>query len=283
MSIVKVVGVKPRSLLLDLFGDYLRFAGSEVRAGDLVALLAVLGVEPATTRVTLSRLKNEGWFTTERVGRETLYRLSDELLRILDDGRERIFADYADVWDGWWTQVVFQLPESDRAVRDQLKRKLSWLGFGPLTPSTWLSPRSQVDHARALRQEFPSAHISVVSARTDDFTEDRALVEQCWDLDALNADYAEFIRDHRELADMATEISGEAALIARVEVVSTFRHFPFRDPSLPEALRPSGWCGEEAHALFLALHDALAPAAVDYVSEVVGVDLVSASRLAKNI
>ena len=275
--------MKPRSLLLDLFGDYLRFAGSEVRAGDLVALLAVLGVEPATTRVTLSRLKNEGWFTTERVGRETLYRLSDDLLHILDDGRERIFAPYADVWDGWWTQVVFQLPESDRAVRDQLKRRLSWLGFGPLTPSTWLSPRNQADHAKALRGEFPTAHISVVSARTDDLEEDRALVQQCWDLESLNADYAEFIRDHRELADRARQLSGKAALIARVEVISTFRHFPFRDPSLPELLWPIGWCGEEAHALFLSLHDDLAPAAIDYVSEVVGADLGGASRLAKNI
>jgi phenylacetic acid degradation operon negative regulatory protein len=280
---VKVVGVKPRSLILDLFGDYLRFAGSEVRAGDLVTLLASLGVEPTTTRVTLSRLKQEGWFTTERVGRETLYRLSDELLVILDEGRERIFAPYENVWDGWWTQVVFHLPDSDRAVRDQLKRKLAWLGFGPLTASTWLSPRNQLEHARALREEFPLAHVSVLSSRTESIAEDRVLLDQCWDLDVLNADYARFIAAHRGLAESAGALEGEAALTARVEIISTYRHFPFRDPSLPEALRPAGWCGEQAHALFLQIHDALAPAALEHVGRVVGADLRSSALTAKNI
>ena len=275
--------MKPRSLILDLFGDYLRFAGSEVRAGDLVSLLATLGVEPATTRVTLSRLKQESWFTTERVGRETVYRLSAELLGILDEGRERIFAPYQDVWDGSWTQVVFHLPDSDRSIRDQLKRKLAWLGFGPLTASTWMSPRSQSDHARALRAEFPSAHISVLSARSESIDDDRALVAQCWDLETLNSDYIDFIVAHRKLATDASSLVGEEALRARVEIISTYRHFPFRDPSLPAALRPAGWRGEEAHSLFIDVHDALAPAAIDYVGGVVGADLKNPALLAKNI
>jgi len=275
--------VKPRSLILDLFGDYLRFAGSEVRAGDLVALLATLGVEPATTRVTLSRLKQESWFTTERVGRETVYRLSDELLGILDEGRERIFAPYQDVWDGSWTQVVFHLPDTDRSIRDQLKRKLAWLGFGPLTASTWMSPRSQLDHARALRAEFPAAHISVLLARSESIEDDRALVARCWDLDSLNSDYIDFIDAHRKLAIDANRLVGEEALRARVEIISTYRHFPFRDPSLPAPLRPTGWRGEEAHFLFMDVHDALEPAAVEYVGSVVGADLKNLALLAKNI
>lgn len=275
--------MKPRSLILDLFGDYLRFAGSEVKAGDLVTLLVSLGVEPATTRVTLSRLKQEGWFTTERVGRETLYRLSDELLAILDGGRERIFAPYQDEWDGWWTQVVFHLPETDRTVRAQLKKKLAWLGFGPLTASTWMSPRVQTDHARALRAEFPSAHIDVILARTEDIEEDRSLVGRCWDLTTLNADYAEFMLAHRELAESAAQLSGEEALMARVELISTYRHFPFRDPSLPTALRPSDWCGDQAHELFHSIHDALAPSAIEFVSGVVGSDLGAVSLARQNI
>lgn len=275
--------MKPRSLILDLFGDYLRFAGCEVRAGDLVALLASLGVEPATTRMTLSRLKQEGWFTTQRVGRETVYRLSDELLAILDEGRERIFAPYQEKWDGQWTQVVFHLPETDRTIREQLKKKLAWLGFGPLSPSTWLSPRTQIDHARALRREFPAADIDVLSSRTGDIEEDRSLVKRCWDLDGLNADYTKFILAHRGLAESAGTLTGEAALAARVEIISTYRHFPFRDPSLPVELRPHDWCGDRAHALFLQLHAALAPAAVVFVSEVVGADLGALSLANKNM
>lgn len=275
--------MKPRSVILDLFGDYLRFVGSEVRAGDLVTLLSVLDVEPATTRMTLSRLKQEGWFTTERVGRETVYRLSHGLLTILDEGRERIFEPYQEDWDGWWTQVVFTLPESDRTLRDQLKKKLSWLGFGSVTPSTWMSPRSQVEQARALTEEFPGANIDVISARTGSIEESRSLVARCWDLSAMNSDYAEFLFGHRDLAEKAARLEGQDALAARVEVISTYRHFPFRDPSLPAALRPRGWHGDRAHDLFLELHSALGPAATRFVGSVVGADLEAPTLLRKNV
>ena len=82
---------KPRALILDLFGDYLRYAGSEVRLADITELLAVFDIEAATVRVNLSRLRKEGWFTTRRVGRETVYSLTPHMLEILNEGRERIF------------------------------------------------------------------------------------------------------------------------------------------------------------------------------------------------
>jgi phenylacetic acid degradation operon negative regulatory protein len=85
--------------------------------------------------------------------------------------------------------------------------------------------------------------------------------------------------DHRALAESASSLDGRAAFTARIELVSTYRHFPFRDPSLPVDLRPPGWRGAAAHDLFLSLHDALAPAAAAYVAEVVGERaLVAASR-----
>jgi phenylacetic acid degradation operon negative regulatory protein len=275
--------MKPRSLILDIFGDYLRYVDCEAKAGDLVVLLSALGVEPAATRMTLSRLKQEGWFTTRRVGRETIYRLSAHLLDILDEGRSRIFAEYEDAWDGWWTQVVFQTPESDRTVREQVKKRLAWLGFGPLTASTWLSPRSARDDALRLRAEFPSASLDVLGSRTDDLDADRSLVARCWDLARLEADYRRFIDDHDHLLQRAPALEGAAALAVRTEIVSTYRHFPFRDPSLPIPLRPEGWSGARAHDLFLAVHRALAPAAVAFVGGVVGADVGAVAPSAQNM
>lgn len=275
--------MKPRALILDIFGDYLRYVDSEAKAGDLVVLLHDLGVESPATRMTLSRLKQEGWFTTRRVGRETIYRLSPHLLDILDDGRSRIFTEYEDAWDGWWTQVVLQTPESDRAVREQIKKKLAWLGFGPLTASTWLSPRDAKQEAIRLRSEFPTATIDILASRTDDLEADRLLVQRCWDLALLESDYRQFIDDHRALLKAAPDMRGAAALAARTEIVSTYRHFPFRDPSLPAALRPQGWPGADAHQLFLDVHRSLADAAVTYVGEVVGVEVSMLDSRAKNM
>jgi phenylacetic acid degradation operon negative regulatory protein len=275
--------MKPRALILDMFGDYLRYVGSEVRASDLVTLLTTLGVEASTTRVTLSRLKQEGWFVTRRVGRETIYALSSELLAVLEDGRARIFQPYASEWDGTWTQVVFQLDESDRSVRDQAKKRLAWLGFGPLTTSTWMSPGDRRLEAQRLRQEFSSATIDVLIARSEGVDEDRLLAERCWDLTALNDDYEVFIAEHTALLDSIRDLTGPAALAARTELVSNYRHFPFRDPSLPVALRPANWGGARAHEMFLDAHDSLGPAAIEYVESVIGTRVDVSSLLAQNI
>jgi phenylacetic acid degradation operon negative regulatory protein len=275
--------MKPRALILDIFGDYLRYAGSEIRAGDLVTLLSALGVEAAATRMTLSRLRQENWFSTERVGRETIYRLSDELAEVLDEGRERIFGPYCELWDGWWTQVVFSLPETDRNVREQLKKELAWLGFGALSQSTWVTPRDARHHGLELRTDFPSATIDVMRMRTDDPEEDRSMLSRCWDLATLDSDYGDFIAGHRELEVTAPRLRGPEALAARTEIVSTYRHFPFRDPSLPIALRPDNWRGAEAHDLFLRIHGLLEPAAVEYVESVIGRAVQAPRLLAENV
>ena len=134
------MSTKPRSLVLDMFGEYLRYLGGEVRQTQVSSLLGEFDVAPATVRVTMSRLKNEQWFTSGRAGRETIYTLTDRMLHVLDEGRGRILAPPARTWSGSWTMVIYQLGEAARVERNQPRKALAWHGFGPLTTSTWLAP-----------------------------------------------------------------------------------------------------------------------------------------------
>jgi phenylacetic acid degradation operon negative regulatory protein len=262
--------MKPRALILDLFGDYLRYTAGEAKAGDLVTLLGIFGVEPATVRMTLSRLRRERWFTTRRIGRETVYTLSPHMLAVLDDGRARIFADYDQPWDHRWTTVVQVSERPDRLSRDQLRRQLSWLGFGQMSASTWLTPRDRVDQVRALAGEFPDVHFTVMRSCTGDIEQDRDLAERCWDLRGINDLYRQFLSDNAHLPDRAVELTGADALVARTALIASYRHFPFRDPWLPIELRPADWQGAAAHALFRSAHRELEPEADAFVSSVVG-------------
>ena len=79
--------MKPRSIVFDLFGDYLRYAGGEVRLRALTELLDCFGIGEATVRVVMARLRKEGWFDTRRDGRETVYALNDRSWQLLDEGR----------------------------------------------------------------------------------------------------------------------------------------------------------------------------------------------------
>lgn len=261
--------MKPRALILDLFGDYLRYAGGEAKAGDLVELLGVFGVEPATVRMTLSRLRSENWFTTRREGRESSYVLSPHMLAVLRDGRERIFADYDEPWDDVWTTVVQQSTKPDRSTRDQVRRQLSWLGFGALTASTWMAPRDRCDQVRSLVTDFPDVQFVVMRSQVGDLDVDRDIVARCWDLDRMNALYAQFLSDHAHLAE-ASPLEGAEALVARTTLIASYRHFPFLDPWLPKSLRPAGWLGADANQLFRTVHAALGPASTAFVSSVVG-------------
>ncbi|MDQ5862419.1 MAG: phenylacetic acid-responsive transcriptional repressor [Actinomycetota bacterium] len=263
---------KPRALILDLFGDYLRYAGSEVRLADITELLAVFDIEAATVRVNLSRLRKEGWFTTRRIGRETVYSLTPHMLEILNEGRERIFRRRDETWQGRWTMAIYQVPEAERAVREQLRKQLAWHGFGQLSPSTWLSPHDLISEVREIAAENPLAKVDALWCGTGDLQEDRGLAARCWDLDQLGADYRHFIHNYAALDNEAANADkdGRTALIERMHIIGDFRRFPFRDPYLPRELQPDSWPSSEAYTLFGAVHRQLGPAATEFISSIIG-------------
>lgn len=263
----------PRALILDLFGDYLRYVDCEVRLGPLTTLFEAFDIAPATVRVTMSRLRREGWFTSRRQGRETVYTLSPHMLEVLDDGRHRIFAPASSPWDGSWTMVIYQLSEADRQGREQLRKELAWQGFGPLTTSTWLAPGDRRKDVNTLASAFPAAQIDVLRCTSDGLDHDRELVDRCWDLSGLAAEYDAFNAENRALVPRARVLVGAEAMVERTRVTTTFRHFPFKDPRLPEELRPAAWPGVEAHQVFHDVHAILGPPARAYVSSVVGLDV----------
>jgi phenylacetic acid degradation operon negative regulatory protein len=261
---------KPRSVILDLFGDYLRYVDAEVRLSHLTTLLAAFDVGAPTVRVTLSRLRQEGWFETRRIGRETLYRLTPGMLDLLDEGRDRIFAAPVTEWAGSWTMVIYQMSESDRRPRNDLRKALAWHGFGPLTTSTWLAPGDRRADARIFVDALTEGRVDILLCSSEGLAHDRDLAGRCWDLDALATDYSAFVRTHRRVARDAERLTGARALEARTELIGTYRHFPFRDPLLPVELRPEPWPGGEAYNLFRTVHAALGRAARRYVGEVIG-------------
>lgn len=268
--------MKPRAVIFDLFGDYLRYAGGEVKLGDLSALLADFGIEPATVRVNMSRLRKEGWFTSRRLKRETIYELSDRMLEMLDQGRRRIFERLDGPWSGNWTMVTYLVPESERAVREQLRKDLAWHGFGPLSSSIWLAPHDFFDDMLALAQEYPTAKIDVFRSAAGSVEADRELASRCWELTQLSEDYGRFIATYSQLdhTEASGPIVGREALISRTQLISDFRRFPFRDPQLPSEIQPEGWAGEAAHALFRRVHGQLGPQANAYVESIVGREIV---------
>ncbi|WP_199435307.1 PaaX family transcriptional regulator [Qaidamihabitans albus] len=266
--------MKARSLVFDLFGDYLRYRGGEVRLRHLVALMGWFDVPEATVRVVVTRLRKEGWLSSRREGRETVYALTDAAWKLLDEGRDRIFNRARGPWDGQWHMVLYSVPESERGVREQLRKKLAWFGFGPLSASVWLSPHDRTDLVREAFAEEPAVRLDIFRSRSVGLEADRDIAARAWDLGQLDRDYAELLHEYRPRLSRyrAGGLGGSDALAERMRLVQDYRRFPFRDPDLPPELLPEGWHGRQAHEVFLEAHGLLRGAAEGSVDELIGAD-----------
>jgi phenylacetic acid degradation operon negative regulatory protein len=266
--------LKARSVVFDLFADYLRYRGGEVRLRGLIALMDCFEVREATVRVVVTRLRREGWLSSRRDGRETTYLLTEKSWQALDEKRSRIFQRVDEPWDGLWHTVIYSVPETERALREQLRRKLQWLGFGPLAQSVWVSPHDRVAEVREAFADNESVRLDLFHARSEDVRHDRDIVSRAWDLSQLNQDYNRLLAHYRPQLEhyRAGELVGSAALGERMRLVYDYRRFPFRDPDLPPELLPDGWAGRAAHEVFLQAHSLLRAPAEAYVDDLIGAD-----------
>ena len=261
------VDAQPRALVMDLLGDLNRTSRREVRLKALVAAGEEIGVSAPTMRVTLARLRERGWFHVRREGRESVYLLTLTGARALDEGGQRIFYAPEGPWSREWSMVIYTVPESDRQTRDELRKRLIWLGFGPLAAATWICPHPRLDESADAAATLPSARLTLFTTRTSGLAADRALAAKCWDLDSLAADYEVFVKAVRARIPeyRLAAADGQTALVERVRLVHDYRRFTRRDPQLPEELQPAGWPGEEARRLFGQAHALLAaPSAAHY-------------------
>jgi phenylacetic acid degradation operon negative regulatory protein len=269
--------MKARSVVFDLFGDYLRYRDGVVRLRALVALMEAFEVPETTVRVVVTRLRKEGWLDSVRTGRETTYQLTPAAWRLLDEGRTRIFERAPGPWDGLWHMVIYSVPETDRALRERLRKKLAWLGFGPLSASVWVSPHDRTQAVRLEVADLPNVQVDAFHSRSDGAEWDRDIANRCWDLTELDRDYVALLERYRpRLAGYHRgELTGCDALVERMQLIHDYRMFPFRDPDLPPELLPEGWSGRVAHQVFLEAHSLLRAPAEEYVDELIGAGLVN--------
>lgn len=262
--------MKPRSIVFDLFGDHLRYCGGRGRTQALVELLEVFEVGEPTARIVLSRMRKEGWFDTEREGRQVVHVLTDKTWQLLDEGRTRIFQRGDQAWDGQWRMVLHTSEEQDRPARERLRKSLSWLGFGQLTTASWISPHDRLDEVEQALVEDSALRLDLLTCRSRGHESDLDMVARCWDVPCLGRDYQALVGRLQDLPAAAAlkALPGREALRLRIELVGAYRQFPFRDPDLPARLLPEDWPAPLAHRLFVAAHQALEAPAVRFVDEV---------------
>jgi phenylacetic acid degradation operon negative regulatory protein len=262
---------QPGRFILTIYGLYARQHSGWLPIAAVVRLMGEVGINVQAVRSAIHRLKRRALLIAERRNGAAGYTLSAGARRLLAEGDVRIFGHSRALVEDGWLLVVFSVPDTERAKRYQLRSTLTRLGFGTVSPGTWVAPRHLETAVRetldrlglsGFTQMFSGAHIA-----GGDLTE---LVRSWWDLDGLQTLYAEFLERFGPIGNWWAEEPGSdvRAFVDYVEMLTTWRRLPYADPGLPLALLPSDWNGLRAEQLFADLSNRLAEPANRFVDPV---------------
>ncbi|WP_211262191.1 PaaX family transcriptional regulator [Nitriliruptor alkaliphilus] len=251
--------VRPQALLLTLAAEFLLDQPRPLSTTGFVEALTRAGVGEHAARSTLTRMCRRGLLERHRADQKVYLSLTSRTEQLLRDGEERVWRQGAvnRAWSGEWTVLSFSLPESRRAERHQLRKRLTWEGFGLLHNGLWITP-SNADVPRLLSGLALDDEVEAFQATPVAPSHVQALVEDAWDLEALAAGYAAFLTRWGG-AEPPPEIDDDLArfLLLLTEWLLLVRI----DPHLPVQLLPPDWPAVPAEQLVNQLRAAYEPAA----------------------
>jgi len=255
---------RPSSFIYTLMGDLVRHEGGEIWIGSLARLMAEFGISEAAVRQAISRMTRQGWMAGRKIGNRSYYAMTARGSERVDKVSPRIYRPPETSWDGRWRLVAYSVPERIRENRDRFRKDLTVIGFAPLGPSLWLSPRNALEAAReAASQSGILDHIDLFEAQSRGPRGDRELLATCWNLDAIAESYRAFIRTGRQ-HPVFSDHDDAREFVAREWLVHDYRKFIYIDPGLPLSLLPDDWPAARASALFRARYDTLTPGALRF-------------------
>lgn len=265
------LGDSAQSAIVTVLGEFWAIdQATPVPSAALADVLARLGINEGATRAALSRLSGRGVLDRTKTGRTTAYSLSEHVRRTIPAAQKLTMGFGTDDrdWDGEWTVVSYAIPEHHRERRTQVREWLRWLGFGPVRDGVWVAPHGSVELIlSSLGELLPPEALIFRATRL----RGEVRAEDVWPLDALRADYTDFIAEFsphvRDLHD--GRIPPADALPLAMRLLGRWRGFPTVDPDLPRAALPEDWPRPAAREAFVAVHDAALPLAAQFVRDIV--------------
>jgi phenylacetic acid degradation operon negative regulatory protein len=260
------------SLIVTVFGDAIAPRGGTVWIGSLIRVMSEFGISERLVRTSVFRLSRDGWLDVDRVGRKSYYSLTEDGARRFAQATHRIYGEPRQSWNGNWCLVVTAGMDSDR--REQLRKELSWLGFGAISSDVLAHPSPDTTDLDAQLTRLDSGDLVVMSGHGAGPTLQngamRALVRRSWNLDDIESRYRAFLASFRPVfaaTRRSRRVSPRIAFQIRTLMLQEYRKVLLRDPLLPAELLPQGWHGVPAYQLCRNLYRRVYSAADAFMSE----------------
>jgi phenylacetic acid degradation operon negative regulatory protein len=248
--------LRAKSLIVTVLGDMIVPRGGTVGLAGFIQLVEPLGLNARLVRTSVFRLSREKWLVSEQIGRRSYYSVTTAGRRRFELAGHRFYGDPRRAWDGDWRLVFLPSHCLPPAERDALRKQLLWEGFAAIAPGVLAHPSAENDALLEILQNA-EAHdrVVVMSAQTLGALSARPLkelVDECWNLGAVAAEYQAFVDAFRPVARAlrgAAVLDPKQCFVVRALLMHEFRRVQLRDPLLPRQLEPTDWPGEAARAL----------------------------------
>ncbi|GAA4609042.1 phenylacetic acid degradation operon negative regulatory protein [Actinoplanes octamycinicus] len=198
------------------------------------------GLDDQPVRLTIRRMTATGEIVQTGRGRRGAIALTDAGRARL--GRDRLALrlalgqDHGQTrWDGRWHLLAVSVPESDRTVRDALRRELTEAGAAPVSTGLYLSPHD----LGPLLGAAHAGHLVRAAASTLDVrgvTEPTAIAELLWPAAPIIAGYTVVERAVAR-ARTATDSGVPAVLAHQLRLADALERAMRPDPLVPPELR----------------------------------------------
>lgn len=240
------------SLVRTVLGAYVRHLGGWFAIADFVVWMDAVGVPPESTRIAVTRLKKKGVVRPGVRDGRAGYDITEQAEAMFARGDGRIFG-FRRMSDGDpWRLISFTMPESQRAARHQLRRRLTGIGCGTVSPGLWITPEYLAAEAVAIVEalglsEYVTTFVTSEVAPSGTPREAAAL---WWDLEGIAGRHSRFLARVDGPDKEPGVFDGRDAFVRFVPLLDEWRIVPYLDPGLPPAMTPTDWPGDRAVAEF---------------------------------
>ncbi|MEM1050263.1 MAG: PaaX family transcriptional regulator C-terminal domain-containing protein, partial [Pseudomonadota bacterium] len=259
------VAPRAKALIMTFWGDMLLPWGGRIWLGSLVRAMAPFGLDEQNVRASVNRLVQEGWLTSETVGRRRELSMPAPRLEELRAVQSRMYRRTPLDWDDLWRVLVVQ-PASP-ARREAMRRELRWQGYANLAPNTFIHPRQNwaVLSPRLAARGLEHEVVHAFEARSVLGT---ASPVHLWPLQTIAGGWASLL-ELLERMPCTPQTDPAAAFSMRLMLAHVLRLTVLKDPALPNGLLSADWPEVPARAALGRLYADLAGPANRYLQEIV--------------
>lgn len=263
------------SLVMTIFGDSIYHRGGVISLASLIQLMEVFGFNERSVRTAVFRLVQNGWLSSEKIGRTSYYRVTESSRQRFMMADQKIYGFSHKEWDQKWDLVLLSSVELENKL--VLKKELEWLGFANIATNVMAYPGCDAQKLQHLLLNHQMTdQVVVFKAETlnlwqESYPTIKRMVSVNWPIQELHQRYEKFIGDFREFfhfVEHEEEIHPIQAFQIRILLIHQFRRILLKDPNLPFELLPTDWLSLIARNLTTNLYQAVFAAGDEFFLDI---------------